>query len=287
MQEPLVSIGLQFYNNEKTLRLAIRSILNQSFQDWELILHDDGSTDASLAIAQGFATDPRLRIYTEVINRRRPYRLNASIDLARGKYYAIMDADDVAYPERLTRQVEYLESHPKVDAVGAQILIFDGVEKAIGRRFYPLAHRDICATPYAGFPLGHVTMMGKTDWFKQYYYDERTRGLGEDQDLMLRAHQYSHFANLPDILMGVCEPRLNLKKTLTQRYYFMQSRIRYYYQLRDGASLVRAVLGQCARAGLDVVAISSGLGYRLLRHRARPITEEERQEWMRVWNSLQ
>ena len=117
MDGPLVSIGLQFYNNETTLPVAINSLLNQSYRNFELILHDDGSTDGSLSIARRY-NDPRILLYSDHVNKKRPTRMNESLDLAKGKYYALMDGDDVSYPDRLSKQVKYLESNPSVDLLG-------------------------------------------------------------------------------------------------------------------------------------------------------------------------
>jgi glycosyltransferase involved in cell wall biosynthesis len=83
MNEPLVSVGLQFYNNESTLRYAIQSILNQTYQNWELILHNDGSTDGSYEIARSFS-DQHIRLFTDAVNKGRPERLNESLQIARG-----------------------------------------------------------------------------------------------------------------------------------------------------------------------------------------------------------
>src|SRR4030066_138114 len=100
MSGPLVTVGIPFFNNQDTLPDAIRSIFAQSFQDWELLLLDDGSTDGSLQIAQSI-DDPRVRVISDGCNRKLPARLNQIIDLARGQYIARMDADDLCGITRL------------------------------------------------------------------------------------------------------------------------------------------------------------------------------------------
>lgn len=285
MAEPLVSVGLQFFNNEKTLGLAIQSILNQSFQDWELVIHDDGSTDAGCKVVSQFA-DPRIKFYPDRTNRKRPARLNESLSVAKGKYYAIMDGDDVAYPERLLKQVQYLEGHPEIDLLGAQMLVFRDRGEPIGRRLFPLTHEQICSNPSAGFPMAQPTFMGRTEWFRKHRYDPRARAGVEDQDLLLRSYWTSRFANLPEVLMGYRETGLYLKKLLKARYYLCQSLVRHFRNESNPASLMFAVATQSAKALGDCVAIITGLNYRLLQHRAHPVTEEERQEWARVWESV-
>lgn len=285
MAVPLVSVGLQFFNNEKTLGLAIRSILNQSFQDWELIIHDDGSTDAGREVVSRFA-DARIRFYPDGNNCKRPARLNASLDLARGKYYAIMDGDDVAYPARLLKQVEYMEEHPEVNLLGARMLVFRGAGEPVGKRLFPVTHEQICTKPSAGFPMAQPTFMGRTEWFRKHWYDPRAQAGVEDQDLLLRAYKTSRFANLPEILMAYRETGLYLKKMFTARYYLCKSLVRHFRSEDNTLSLVFAVANQSAKALFDCVAIITGLNYRLLRQRARPITDEERREWATVWESV-
>jgi glycosyltransferase involved in cell wall biosynthesis len=285
MHHPSVSIGLQFFNNEKTLGRAIQSILNQSFEDWELIVHDDGSTDRSREIACRF-TDPRIRLYADDLNRKRPARLNQSIGLARGEFYAIMDGDDVAYPDRILKQVQHLKKNPDVDLLGAQMIVTDATGRPVGRRHFPLTHQEICRNPSAGFPMAQPTFFGRTEWFRKHGYDARALAGVEDQDLLLRSHYESRFANISDILVGYREIGIDLGKILRARYHLSRSLIRYFHGRRNLAALFRAIAGQAAKATFDCIAVSSGLKYRMLRHRASSVTDEERREWAVVWETV-
>ena len=103
----LVSIGMPVYNCAATVAQAIRSILNQTFEDWELLIVDDGSTDDTLKVIASFK-DPRIIVSKGERNEGLPARLNDCVRRARGKYFARMDGDDIAYPERLRKQLEYL-----------------------------------------------------------------------------------------------------------------------------------------------------------------------------------
>jgi glycosyltransferase involved in cell wall biosynthesis len=282
--EPLVSVGLRFFNNEKTLGRAIESILNQTYQNWELILHDDGSRDHSLEVARGFQ-DPRIKLFTEGVNRHRSVRANQSLKLARGKYYAVIDGDDLAYPRRLERQVVYLERHPDIDLVGAWVIVFKGDGMPLGKRTPPQTHSAICARPFAGIPIAHPTFLGRLKWFQQYCYDEAMQRV-EDQDLLLRSYRFSCFANLPEILLGYREDRLNIKKILRGRQIFVNSLLREFRRQQRPALAIRAVVEQGMKGAIDILAVNSGLRYRLLRHRAQSITQAEREEWRRVWQSV-
>ena len=118
MTNPIITIAMPFYNSAATLELAIRSLLNQSYSDFELLLCDDGSSDQGLAIAHSF-DDPRLVCWSDGRRLRLAARLNECIDRARGRYLARMDADDIAYPDRLERQLIFLETNAEVDLCSA------------------------------------------------------------------------------------------------------------------------------------------------------------------------
>ena len=155
--QPLVSIGMPVFNCEKTLNIAVQSILNQTYSNWELILIDDGSEDKTLEIANSFQ-DSRIKVIADGRNQQLPIRLNQAIALSRGKYFARMDGDDVSYPERLQRQVEYLEQHPEIDLLGTGSINFrDG--KATGAVQLEESHAGICARPWSSFILLHPTWM--------------------------------------------------------------------------------------------------------------------------------
>ena len=107
MSNPVITIAMPFYNSAATLELSIRSLLNQSYGDFELLLCDDGSDDQGLAIARSF-DDPRVICWSDGRRLRLAARLNECIDRARGLYLARMDADDIAYPDRLRQQLDFL-----------------------------------------------------------------------------------------------------------------------------------------------------------------------------------
>jgi glycosyltransferase involved in cell wall biosynthesis len=105
--QPLVSVGMPVRNCGKTLRAAIRSILWQTYPRWELLILDDASTDKTVEIARSF-DDSRIKVLVDGVRRGLPARLNEAIFQSNGQYLARMDGDDVAYPERLERQIRFL-----------------------------------------------------------------------------------------------------------------------------------------------------------------------------------
>jgi hypothetical protein len=126
--------------------------------------------------------------------------------------------------------------------------------------------------------------LGRLAWFKSYYYDARAE-LSQDQDLLLRSYRQSCFANLAEILVGYREEKLVLRKILRSRKFFIQAMLR---QLRREQKLYLAPLAlveEGLKAALDVVAIGSGLNYRILPQRAQrsSLQEEEIARWQQVW----
>lgn len=279
--EPLVTVALQFYNTERTLASAVRSVQLQTLPDWELILHDDGSTDRSREIAVGIL-DQRARLLASSVRRGRPACINEAIGAARGRYFALMDADDIAYPERLECQVGFLRRHPEVDLVGSPALVFGKGGQALGKRAVPLQHDQICRRPWSGFPMWQPTFVGKVDWFRRYQYDVRRRR-GQDQDLLLRSHLDSRFANVNEIMTGYREETISLKKSLHTRFHLTLSFLREFGKRGRVDLAGRATVGQALKGCVDVFAVASGFGYRILRHRARPLSDCERSRWGEVW----
>lgn len=282
-EQPLITIGMPVRNCEDTLPIAIRSLILQTYRHWELLIIDDGSTDQTLAVSRDF-TDPRIKVYADGNWVGLAARLNQAISLACGKYFARMDGDDVAYPERLECQVRYLEEHSEVDLVGALVVVFRSHGVLLGKRTGPEKSSSICAKPHAGFPMVHPTFVGRLEWFRRHRYKEEIVGaLHEDQELLLRSYRFSKFANVPEILLGYREERLDLKKMLRGRWYFLRAAIREFRQHQETLSAARTIFAQTSKALLDCTAVFSGLGYRLLRHRAQPLTKSEQQEWEKVW----
>jgi glycosyltransferase involved in cell wall biosynthesis len=278
---PLVSIGMPVYNCQMTIAMSIHSILNQTFKDWELIIIDDGSWDRTLAVAE-WSQDSRIRIVRGQRNQGLPSRLNQAVQLSSGTYFARMDGDDIAYPERLAKQVAFLELHCSVDLLATAMSVFRDDGLLLGLRPVPVSHDAICAHPWAGFPMPHPTWMGKLGWFRANPY--RTDAVRmEDKDLLFRTYANSKFAGLDEVLLAYRENSVSFSKTLLARRNFVRALWRASGKHCTLPVALRGTLGQAIRAALDASAVTSGLGYRLLKHRARPASERERNRWLQVW----
>ena len=196
------TIGLPFYNNEKTLADAIRSVFAQSFQDWQLILVDDGSQDRSLEIAMSI-DDPRVCVVSDSMNMGLPTRLNQIAELALGDYIVRMDADDMMHPSRLEEQLSILDQRPDVDVVGSAMYSVDESYAIQGIR----GHRPLQTAPRFALAHGilvHVTVVARRRWFAEYPYNESLRR-GQDRDLWCRSCVDSKFSVTSRPLMYVRE----------------------------------------------------------------------------------
>ena len=188
---PLVSVLMPVRDGGEALRTAVVSILDQTLEDLEIILIDDGSSDGAVGCLETLA-DPRLRCYANP-QRGIVSALNFAAYRARGHYLARMDADDIALPERLERQLEMLEREPGLGIVGAEVEIFaeDGVGE--GYRLYQewvnglRTPGDIAREMFVESPIPHPTAMLSSRLFRALG-GYREVPWAEDYDLWLRAH---------------------------------------------------------------------------------------------------
>ncbi len=276
----LISIAMPFYNAEKTFAAAIQSVMLQTHSDWELLLCDDGSTDNSTELARSFR-DSRITVWGSRERLQLGARLNECIARARGRYIARMDADDIAYPRRLEKQLDFLAANPSVDLVGGWAVLFAEGGLPIGKRNDPATHRLITRWPLYSFKLIHPTFMGKASWFRRYPY--RVDAIRcEDHDLLFRAHANSQFANLAEIVLGYRQGKIDLRKCLRSRW--MWSRCAKRYLDLPGRLSVNAV--EVLKGGRDIVAVTTRADRAWLRSRSAALTKEEMEEWRQVWASV-
>ncbi|MFI5215419.1 MAG: glycosyltransferase family 2 protein [Candidatus Limnocylindria bacterium] len=234
--KPQVSVTMAVHDAERYLGAALESIERQSFPDFELIAVDDGSRDGSLAILQRHAArDPRLRVIARPHSGIAVTR-NAALAAAQADLVAVMDADDVAHPERLARQVAHLRSHPEIVALGAGALIIDPEGWPIRRLEAPLEHAAIDAALMRGRgeALVHPSVVFRRDsLLAASGYREGIDSV-EDLDLCLRLAERGRLANLPETLL---EYRHHLRKStyaLGSEHRRLANRVLRDAQLRRG-----------------------------------------------------
>jgi glycosyltransferase involved in cell wall biosynthesis len=264
---------MSFHNARDTLKFAIRSMVWQTYPDWELILLDDGSTDGSAQILRLFE-DPRIRLFGESVCRGLPVRLNQGIALAKGEYIARMDADDIAFPERFARQVSYLQEHPEVNLLATAVLLVDANSQAMGHLAAGLSHEAICHRPWHGFSMPHPTWMGRTDWFRKNSYDELALK-AQDQSLLYRTYRTSRFAGLPDVLLGYRYTELSARKTLAARYHFMRT----LAAGGDNKHTLTGLIGHGFAAARDLAGIALGMGSYVINARVQTADAQVLAQW--------
>ncbi|MEO1153538.1 MAG: glycosyltransferase [Pseudomonadota bacterium] len=200
---PRVSVLLPVYNGGVYLEDAVRSLLAQSFTDFEIIAINDGSKDASLETLERLAReDARLRVISRE-NRGLIATLNEAMDRARGVYLARMDADDIALPGRFAAQVAFLDAHPEVVVLGTAVLLVDAEGLPL-RPFGELTDHgaiDAAHLEGRGATIVHPSAMIRAEALRAVGgYDDRYPH-AEDLDLFLRLGEQGQMANLPEVLL--------------------------------------------------------------------------------------
>ena len=280
--KPSVTIALPVYNGAKTLTLAVNSIINQSYQEWELIILDDASTDCSREVMRTFS-DPRIHLVEGDENLGLSARLNMAVDMARGSYFARMDQDDVSYPERIQKQLDFLQTNLDVDMVASATTVFRGDGEAMGCLPVQCEHEQICAKPWNGFHMPHPTWMGKTSWFRKFKYDSFADG-AEDQHLLLTAYQHSHYACISEPLLAYREDVRPLKKMLSKRRIFAWVYIHQFASSSQYGMAFKVFLVAILKAIADVLNLVFGINH--MRNSLRPLSDLEKAEWEGLWEHM-
>ncbi|MDD4489406.1 MAG: glycosyltransferase family A protein [Paludibacter sp.] len=192
-----VSILMPVYNAELYLSEAIQSMLNQTYTDFELIILDDCSTDNSAAVVHAFS-DTRIVYHRNEVNSGLANNLNTGLKLAKGKYIARMDGDDISLPHRLQTQVDFLESHPDIDLCSCAMQMF-GADNQLWIRDRDPEQVKITMMFYSA--VLHASSVFRRDVFEKnnLYYNQETFP-AEDYDLWARAAFYCRMVNLPDVM---------------------------------------------------------------------------------------
>lgn len=194
---PKVSVIMAVYNGGEYLRLAIDSILQQSFRDFEFIIINDGSQDNSLEVLTEYAKiDDRIRIISRE-NKGLVASLNEGIAEAKTPLIARMDADDICLPERLTKQVEFLHQHEDIVCVGTAQIIIDEDGDELTTLNVPTGDREIQEKLLQGnCPIEHPSVMFRTDVVKALNGYRKEFETAEDYDLWLRIGELGKLANI-------------------------------------------------------------------------------------------
>lgn len=196
---PLVSVVLSVYNGERYLHECIKSILNQSYKNFEFLIVNDGSTDKTGDIIESFK-DTRITHIKNESNLKLIKSLNKGFSLAKGKYIARMDDDDISLPDRLLKQVEFMEKHPDIGVTATSFNVFD--EKRRKTVQLGMNHEEFMVNLLFSNPIRHSAVMIRKQVLDEnnFEYDEAYLH-AEDYQLWVEMVQKTKFYILPDVLM--------------------------------------------------------------------------------------
>lgn len=199
---PKISILLPIFNAENYLKEALESILNQSFNNWELVAVNDSSTDRSLEILKHYQTkDKRISFFSVRKQNSLADVLNLGLEKCVGKYIIRMDADDIMLSNRLSLQFEFMEQHPEVVVCGGQIQFIDSKGIEIGFRSYALDDDRLRKTFFLFSPFAHpATIIRKESLEKVGGYENNLQKV-EDIMLWFKLAKVGKFANIPQTVL--------------------------------------------------------------------------------------
>ena len=271
---PAVSVIMSVYNGERYLRNAVESILGQTFTDFEFIIVNDGSTDRSGGILADYADD-RIRLINNSPNVGLTPSLNRALALARGRYIARMDADDISLPNRLEEQVKFLESHKEYVLVGTSPIIIDPEGHPIRKPRYPLSDRSIRAQLAVKSQIVHGSVLIRRT--SELLYNESCVA-AQDYDLWVRLIRKGKVANLSQRLYKWRSHKDNVSSSREelQKAVALNVATKYQSALLEEGKIGLLLQGCMHEAGLEEARLSA----KSLLHQSG---REEDVGWCEAW----
>ncbi|MBI3558951.1 glycosyltransferase [Candidatus Gottesmanbacteria bacterium] len=200
-KESLVSVIMPVHNGGLFLREAMDSILGQTYQNFEFLIADDGSQDNTWAIINSYSSD-KIKAFRFKKNRGAFPRTNFLFSQARGKFLAVMDGDDIAKPDRLEKQVNFMRRHSKIVVLGTQAEIINENGEIIGQKKAPAASKQIYEQFGFIHPMIHPSCLIRRSLLPKRKFLYRTDfGVNSDYQTFFEFLNYGQFANLPEFLL--------------------------------------------------------------------------------------
>ncbi|MCI9487774.1 MAG: glycosyltransferase [Lachnospiraceae bacterium] len=217
MKEPLVSWLMPVYNAGNSLSVAMESMLNQTYGNTEIVIINDCSSDDSGNILKRYAKqNPQIRVYENEKNMGVALSLNRGLKLCRGKYIARMDADDFSYPERIKKQVEFMETNEDVGILGSGICEINSEKNLRIKRFYPTDSEELRCRLLFNIQAVHPTIMFRASVIKDFNI-EYPNSPAEDYALFASLIFKVKMANLKAILLDYYVENDNQVTTLSKQ----------------------------------------------------------------------
>lgn len=266
---PKVTVFIPVYNRAQYIGAAIESVLAQHFGDFELLLIDDGSTDDSVEVMRPYRRDPRVRLACNDTNLGIPKTRNRGVALARGQYLAMLDSDDVAHPERLAKQVDFLDRHAGYALVGAWTGGMDKTGQPQCKvRLLPVSPGEVRARQLFQCCPAQSSVTARTAILREHRYCEEY-SVSSDYDLWVRLAQHYKLGNLPSVLV---RSRMHEKRVTRE----------HAHRVKDHC--LRIIRPQLNELGVRLTAIDVERHFLLLRMRKYQfIPDREYLAWADGW----
>ncbi len=223
-KQPLVAVMMPVYNGERTLPLAVASLIAQTYTNWKCYIVNDGSTDGTKEFLESLRDDRFLVSHFEE-NKGRPYARQAALDAAEGKYLAMLDADDFYHPNKLKLQVEYLEKNPNISLLSSGMASYKNVEegivtvrgnKSIENRLSKIGDR----VEYL-----HAPSMLILEEAKKIMYNKKFK-FGQDMEFLGRYLNGKYYASISEVVYYYSEFDSVSKIKVIKTYFFGLRKIR-------------------------------------------------------------
>jgi len=241
---PLVSILLATYNSEDFIREALDSILSQTYRNLEIVLCDDASSDGTVSILKEYQKrDKRIKIIENKKNLGISLNMNNGIKACNGKYIAILDGDDWAYPYRVEEQVNLMEENPKVVLCSGYMDICDEKLNVKTTRKYPLTNKEIRKAIVRYNPISHPASMWRTSELKKTDLYSEKFPIARDYDLIVRISGFGEYRNIDKSLIKYrvrekSETGKRVRQTQWYSFYIqMKAHFEYDFPLKFGDKL--------------------------------------------------
>lgn len=199
--KPVISVNIPVYNAGKYIEQTIESILRQTFQNFEVVVLDDGSTDNSAAIVKGF-NDNRIKFFENGQNRGIAYSRNKLLELSKGEYIAILDADDIMTPDRLQEQYDFLTANPEFSFVGSEVEIIDEKGERLDVWKYPYHSNEYSTLLFfrnvfvqSAVMISRSKLAQLNEWYNLDFPP------AEDYEFWVRLAKIGETYNLPKVLV--------------------------------------------------------------------------------------
>ena len=237
-QQPLVTVLITAYNADRFIGQTLESVISQTYQNLEILVVDDGSTDNTARVVKEFKRiDKRIKLFQLNKNVGPSLASNFGLKKAKAKFIARIDADDIAFPDRIEKQVKFLLENEEVIIVGGQCVLIDEENQIIGQKEYPISHQEIYNSLFIFNPIQHPACMINKSLLpngKIHYHNGSV--LAHDLELLFELAQYGKLANLKEAVLyyrqhqnslSLKNPKETFKATLSARYKAIK---KYGYQ---------------------------------------------------------